>query len=123
MTLSRGASFAYFYELNHDVINILKKNCNKICSKNEYEIYNQNSTYIKEIKVNFPLSGIFIDPPYDYLNYKTVLDNIIQSNILNQNTIIIIETDKKNKFILSKKLTIIKEKIYGKTKLFFLKKL
>jgi len=122
-SISRGASFAYFYELNSDVINILKKNCNKICSGDEYKIFNQNSTYLRELKVNFPLSAIFIDPPYNYPDYDTVLYNIVQNDILNQNTIIIVETDKKNNFELSKNLKIIKEKVYGKTKLFFLKKL
>ena len=122
-SISRGASFAYFYELNSNVLNILKKNCYKICAEDEYKIYNQNSTYVKKFKVNFPLSAIFIDPPYEYLSYRAVINNIVQNDVLNQNTIIIIEADKKNNFELSKKLKIIKEKVYGKTKLFFLKKL
>ena len=121
-SLSRGATFAYFYELNDTVINVLKNNCNKLCKKDEFKIFHQDSSYIKKFDINFPLSAIFIDPPYNYLLYNSILEKIMKSNIMNEDTIIIIETDKKNKFQFLEDFKIIKEKIYGKTKIFFFKK-
>ena len=119
--ISRGASFSYFYESNNNVNKILKKNCDMICKKNEYKIYNQDSTTIKYFDIDYPVSVIFIDPPYKFLLYDKILELIIKSKIINKDTIIVIELDKKNTIESFTNFNIINEKIYGKTKLLFLK--
>ena len=73
-------------------------------------------------KLKYPVSAIFVDPPYNLNQYENILDKVISQDILNENSLIIIETDKKNSFSISNKLTLIKEKIYGKSKIVFLKK-
>ena len=40
--LSRGAIFGYFFDNNFDVILYLKKNCLRICKKNNFKIINEN---------------------------------------------------------------------------------
>lgn len=120
--ISRGASFCYFYELNHYVIKILQKNCEEICKNKEFKIFQQDCSLITDFKLDISPAVIFIDPPYKYLFFDNILNTIIKSKILNDNTIIVIESDKKNILNFSSCFKVIKEKIYGKTKLFFLKK-
>ena len=61
--ISRGISKGIFVEVKKEVIDILKKNCLKICKDHQFEIINQDVENIFKIKFNFPISIIFIDPP------------------------------------------------------------
>jgi len=121
-SISRGALFAYFYEFDNEVIKILKKNCNKICKEDEFIINSEDLLLIDKLYINHPVSTIFIDPPYKINPFDHILNIILGSNILDEQSIIVLETDKKTSFKYSNKLQIIKEKIYGKTKIIFLKK-
>lgn len=118
--ISRGMSMGYFVEINNQVIEILKKNCSKICKKNQFEILNKDVEDIFHNNFIFPISIIYIDPPYLKININKIINKIISSNITNKNTIIIVETHKKNKIKLPENLKIIIEKTYGKTTIFFL---
>ena len=120
--ISRGGSFSYFFEINIETSRTLEKNCQKICQKNEYQIYQNDALLLQIQKLKYPVSAIFVDPPYNLNQYENILDKVISQDILNENSLIIIETDKKNSFSISNKLTLIKEKIYGKSKIVFLKK-
>ena len=119
--ISRGASFGYFFELSYEVNKCLEINCKKICKINQYNILHQDVNSVNEINIDYPLSLIFIDPPYASDPFQHLLNLFLKINILNDETIIIIETDKKTSIQLIKDLTVIKEKIYGKSKITFLK--
>ena len=121
--ISRGGSFAYFYELDNNVIKILQKNCESICLKNQYRIVQKDCLLIDDFILKFPPAVIFIDPPYKYLFFEKILDIITKIKSLDKNTIIVIESDKKNILKLPSNFEVIQNKIYGKTKLIFLKKL
>ena len=77
----------------------------------------------KSFDLDFLTSVIFIDPPYKYLFFERILNNLEKSKIIAKNTIIVIESDKKNILEFSSNFKIINNKTYGKTKLYFLKKL
>ena len=49
--ISRGINKSYFIDNNHEVIKVLKKNCQKICHENEYEIIFSNA--IDSLDKNF----------------------------------------------------------------------
>ena len=121
--ISRGSAYAYFYEINKEVCEILNRNCKKICKDNEFKIYNQDSYFIKDLVVNLPVSAIFLDPPYEIKSFDVILENILSNNILDKNSFIIIETNNIKLEIYNNKFIVIKEKIYGKTKIIFLQKL
>lgn len=121
--ISRGASFGYFFELNNEVNKSLEINCNKICKPNQYNILQQDVNSIINMSIEYPLSIIFIDPPYKLNPFESLLNFFLKMNMLNNETIIVIESDKKTSIRLIEELKIIKEKIYGKTKITFLKKL
>ena len=118
--ISRGMSVGYFVEVNKEVLEILKKNCMKICKKNQFEIINDDVKNIFNDSFNFPISLIFIDPPYKKVDIDNILNKLISSKIKNKNTFIVIETDKKNVLKINENLKIIQEKSYGKTKILFL---
>jgi 16S rRNA (guanine966-N2)-methyltransferase len=118
--ISRGMKKSYFIENNENVLKILKNNCNKICNNDEYEIIFERA--INGINRVFEIkpSIIFIDPPYNKENINLILLTILKNNIKSTNTIIIIETERKEQIVIPGGLVVLKEKIYGKTKLVFL---
>ena len=118
--ISRGMKKSYFIENNESVFNILKNNCNKICKTDEYEIIFERA--INGINRVFEIkpSLIFIDPPYSKENIYLILLTILKNNIKFRDTIIIIETERKEQIVIPESLIVFKEKIYGKTKLLFL---
>ena len=118
--ISRGMKKSYFIENNESVYKSLKNNCNKICKNNEYEIFFEKA--INGINRVFEIkpSLIFIDPPYSKENINLILLTILKNNIKSRDTIIIIETERKEQIVIPESLIVVKEKIYGKTKLLFL---
>ena len=116
--ISRGASFSYFYDKN--TFEILKKNCELICLKDQYKIFSQDVMKLERVKIEKPLSAIFIDPPYKLDPFDFLLDKIIKSDILGENSVIIIETHKNISIDIPNKLNVIKEKKFGITKLIFI---
>ena len=118
--ISRGIEKSYFIENNKSVIKILEKNCQKICKKNEFEIIIGDAINSLDEKFVIDPSIIFIDPPYKKENICYILKQILKNNIKLLNTFIVIEADKEEKILVPRELNILKEKIYGKTKLLFL---
>ena len=118
--ISRKMKKSYFIENNENVFKILKNNCNKICNNDEYEIIFERA--INGINRVFEIkpSIIFIDPPYSKDNINLILLTILKNNIKSKDTIIIIETERKEQIVIPGGLVVLKEKIYGKTKLLFL---
>ena len=118
--ISRGIKKSYFIENNESVFKILKNNCNKICKNDEYEIIFEKA--INGINRVFEIkpSIIFIDPPYSKENINLILLKILKNNIKSKDTIIIMETEKKERIVIPEGLVTLKEKIYGKTKILFL---
>ena len=118
--ISRGIKKSYFIENNENVCKMLKSNCDKICNINDYEIIYENAIIGIEKKFEIEPSIIFIDPPYNQEDINFILIKIIKNNIKNKDTVIIIETEKKHQIVIPKDLYVIKEKIFGKSKLLFL---
>jgi 16S rRNA (guanine966-N2)-methyltransferase len=120
--ISRGSAFSYFFEIDNEVLNTLTVNCKKICKENQFRIYQQDSTQAIDVNFDYPISGIFIDPPYKLNPFNNLLKKLLDNNIIQKNTITIIETNNKTSFELVNGLSILNERVYGKTKILFLKK-
>ena len=121
--ISRGSSFGYFFELNYEASKCLEINCKKICKLDQFDILQQDVNSLLNINIAYPLSLIFIDPPYKLNPFENLLNLFLKINIVNSETIIVVESSKNTPIQSIKFLTTIKEKIYGKTKITFLKKL
>jgi len=118
--ISRGAKFCYFYEMDKKVIQILENNCLKICQNKNFEIIQKDIKKSFFLEINNPLSVIFIDPPYILKSFRKILENLLKTKLILNNTIFVIETKKNTKIDFPSSIKIFEERNYGKTKISFL---
>ena len=64
---------------------------------------------------------IFLDPPYKEQKINILLEIIIERKILNKNGLLILHRNKKTDDIFPEKLKILSERIYGLSKIYFIK--
>ena len=120
--ISRGGFFGYFVDNDKKTINSLEKNCSKICKNKNYQIILADVLALNFDFKDNNISTIFIDPPYRINPFNDILNKIYKSLILNINTNIVIELSKKTSFEIPSNFYLFNEKIFGKTKIIFLKK-
>lgn len=113
--LSFGAKEVHFVEKNRKIFQYLKRNLNQLA--NCYPYLMDVFTFLKKTDKKFDI--IFLDPPYFKNYYKKTLKLIKERNLLAKKGIIIVESYKKFSF-LNFGFKILKEKIYGDTKITFL---
>ena len=119
--LSEGASFAYLVDSNSKAIKVVKENINNIGITDIEVIHSDYKEALKSFNNKFDL--IFLDPPYntDYIekSIKLIEDN----NLLNDDGIIVCESDAIDKIIYSDVFKKVKEKKYGDKYIVLLQKL
>ena len=125
-SLSRGAKNAVLCDSSKDAIKVIKQNIDKTKTKDEILLINSDyKTALKTIKskkIRFDV--VFLDPPYLTSYAEDASKKIVEMNLLNDNGIIVIETDDKDRVIkdLDTKLIEINDiKKYGRVYLLFLK--
>ena len=123
--LSRGAACAVFVEQSKKAMECIKENLRytKLADKAEvYETDVLNALNRLEGKKTFDY--IFMDPPYNQLHEKRVLEYLSNSTLLSADGIIIVEASLETDFSYVKELgfSIIKEKMYKTNKHIFLEK-
>lgn len=96
--LSRGADEAVFIDNNNENIEIIKKNAQKCklyekCKVLRYD-YSEYINTIKKQKGIKKFGIAFIDPPYDTDYCVDAVKKLIYSDILNDDAVIIAESDK-----------------------------
>lgn len=125
--ISRGAKKAVLCDKSHKAIHIIEKNVEKLKTKSEIQILNKD--YLESLKIlkteNQKFDIIFLDPPYMTDFSEKACEKIAQYDLLNDDGIIIIETDRKDELICNiNKLDlydIYDERKYGRAELIFLK--
>lgn len=126
-SISRGAKTAYLCDNSYNAIRIINQNVEKTKAQDQVVVVSKSFEKVLEecsLK-NIKFDIIFLDPPYktDYAEKATEI--IIEKNLLNDNGIIIIETDAKEKVIenlQSIDITMYDERKYGRVSLLFLRK-
>jgi len=126
-SISRGAKKAYLCDNSYDAIRIINQNIEKTRAKDQVQIFSKNFEKVLEecSSKGIKFDVIFLDPPYktDYAERATQI--IVEKNLLNDNGIIIIETDSKEKVIEKIQdidITMYDERKYGRVSLLFLRK-
>ena len=117
--ISRGAKKVVFIENYSKILNILKRNINSInatkntniIEKNCFDYLLENNQFQKKFNL------IFLDPPYKEERINVLIDKIKENEFLKDDGIIIIHRHKKNNLIISKKIDILDERIYGISKI------
>ena len=118
--LSEGAERCDFVENSYKVIKILQKNINNLTFEKYAHIHNCSVfSFLNNCATVYDL--IFFDPPYKGEFACRIIKAIYMNNILCDEGIIVAETGKSEDLSEFENF-IIKEKIYGETKVTILKK-
>ena len=122
--LSRGATRAVLCDSSKDAIKIIKQNVQKTHFEEKVEVYNMEFTKLVERLQNQKFDIIYIDPPYATDFIKISLEKIIEYELVNENTKIIVETDDETRIlnqIEKMDVEITDKRKYGRATIIFLK--
>ena len=123
--LSRGAKKAILCDKSKEAIGIIKKNIQKTHMEEKVELYNIDFKECIEKVSKEKFDIIYIDPPYETNFIEKSLEKIIEKNIIQENGIIILETDDEKRIkkeIEKINVAIIDERKYGRANIIFLSK-
>ena len=114
--LSRGAAGVVFVESAFKACRLLKENLKLLNAEENSSVMcakvSQALESFKENGRNFNL--IFVDPPFLFNLCQKTLDNLVESNLLKHNALIIVHHHQKEKVDSpSEKLLLIKSKKFG----------
>jgi len=120
--ISRGSEKVYFVDNSKHSIDLTKKNIEK-CKFEDKSILIKDdyATALKKIREDKSVDYIYIDPPYGEIDINNILKNLINSNIINENTLIIFEDDK-DREIKIQDIDIVDERNYGSVFIKFMKR-
>ena len=123
--ISRGAKKVFLCEKNRNAANIVEKNIEKtkfqdqaILIRNDFE---KSISFIEQL--NEKIDVVFIDPPYKTDLIKKSLEKILDSDILNDDFIIIAETDEPERILKDiniLNINVFDTRKYGRVSLIFL---
>ena len=114
--LSRGAKHVTFVEKEKSLYKNILKNIDHLGY--EGNIQASCSDAFKWMQTNKQkFDFIFLDPPFDQIDYKNLIKKIYQNNIINEGGKVIIETSKHTELELSNAQEILKDKIIGDVRL------
>jgi 16S rRNA (guanine966-N2)-methyltransferase len=117
--LSRGAQHVTFLEREKNLYKNIIKNISHLGYENKIQaVCGDAFKWLKTNKQKFDI--IFLDPPFDQVNYKFLIRTIFQSNVLNEGGKVFLETNKHAELELSKTQNILKDKTIGDVRLMIL---
>ena len=117
--LSRGAQHVTFVEKEKSLYKSIKKNINHLGYEDKIQAACSDAVkWLKTNKQKFDI--IFLDPPFDQIDYKILIRTIYQSNVLNESGKVFLETNKHTELKLSTAQSILKDKTIGDVRLMIL---
>ena len=120
--ISQGANKSYLADFNKKAIKVIRSNLNKFgISDKCVVIYGDFKKVLKEIDTKFDI--IFLDPPYKTNYIEEAIKLISDNDLLNNNGLIICESDSLEKIIYSSEYSMIKDKKYGDKYVVILRKM
>ncbi len=123
--LSRGAASAVIVEQSRKAMNCIRENL-KATKLAEYAtLYETDVIHaLRSMEHQKKFDYIFMDPPYNQLLEKSVLEYLSQSDLLSEDALIIVEASLETDVSYAEELgfSIVKEKIYKTNKHVFLEK-
>ena len=117
--LSRGAQHVTFVEKEKSLYRNILKNIGHLGYENSIQA--SCSDAFKWMQTNHKkFDFIFLDPPFDLVDYKNLIRTIYQNNMINKGGKVFIETSKHTELELSDTQDILKDKIIGDVRLIIL---
>lgn len=120
--ISQGAKFSYLVDNNKKAINVINNNIKKLNIEKEVSILNSDYKKAIELLKDKKIDIIFLDPPYKTNYIEESIKLIDKYNILNEDGIIICESDSLDKIIYDNYKEV-KSKKYGDKFIVILKKI
>lgn len=123
--LSRGAASAVFVEQNKKAANCIRENLKITKLDSRAVVYETDVIHaLSHMEHKRKFDYIFMDPPYNHLHEKRVLEYLATSHLLSEDALIIVEAslDTEFKYVTELGFSIIKEKIYKTNKHVFLER-
>jgi len=118
-SLSRGAGYATFIDIDPSSLKIAEEFAKSLNIEDRVNFVNINALNLPKANKTFDL--VFIDPPYHKNIVPKVMKLLIKHNWLKSGSVIVIETAKLDDYVLDENVEILREKLYGNTKLLVLK--
>lgn len=110
--ISRGSKECTFVDIEKDAIDIINKNIKKAKFEDESNIIKSDFiSFLNSTKQKFDL--VFLDPPYNSDYYEKSLYLLKQNDLLNKNSVIVVESSKDVVPDIPSDYEIIKQKFYG----------
>ena len=123
--VSRGAKKAILCDNSKDAMNIIKKNIQKTHFESQIDTYQMQYYDVLKNKINEKLDIIYIDPPYATDFAYNSVKIILEKELINQDSIIIVESDDEERIINQIEyldIEIKSKRKYGRAHLIFLSK-
>lgn len=117
--VSRGAGFATLIDIESSSLKIAEGFAKVLNISDKVNFVNINALNLPKANKSFDL--VFIDPPYHNNIVPKVMKLLIKNNWLKIGTIIVIEMAKTDNYALDENIEILREKLYGRTKLLVLR--
>ena len=121
---SRGAKKVILCDKSKDAVKVINKNIEKTHLSGKVELYNLDYESLLETKINEKLNIVYIDPPYDSDFAIKSIKVILERKLIDENSVIIVETDDEEKILenlKTVKIDITDKRKYGRAVLIFLK--
>lgn len=94
-SLSRGAESAVFVDKSHEAYNAIEENAKNLRAENVELIFGDSLAFLGENTRKFSI--IFVDPPYKLDVHESIVETLIKGNMLEENGIIVLESERELK--------------------------
>lgn len=120
--ISRGAEFCLFVETEPKARGAIRENVDKMGLFGCTRLHRHNATKLKIAPGNLrgPFTHIFMDPPYNKGLWKPVLSRLKEYDLIAENGVIILE-ESKDAEIDPRGFEILADKLWGPSRVLFLK--
>lgn len=121
---SRGAQEVFMCEQSKQAIKIIEKNIQKTHLEQQIKLYNMDFKQMLSTKIDKKVDIVYIDPPYSTNYAYETLKILLEKEIINEKSIVIVETDRDEVLEELEKLEIkiIDKRKYGRAYIVFLTK-
>lgn len=120
--VSRGMDTAYLVDKNAEAISVIKENIKMTKEEQKFAVWRKTDHQaLSELKrVEKKLDLVLLDPPYADQELKSIIQKMVDFDLLNSYAWIVCETDKSVKLDFDiKSVSLYKEKVYGSSKITF----
>ncbi len=92
-SLSRGATYAYIFEKNPKAMRVIEENITKCRYEQKVTTFKTDARHSARLvqKYGEPVSVLFVDPPYDAIEYYDFIHDWIKRETLTKDAIIVCE--------------------------------